>query len=415
MAGATAQDRLGVFDLLRFIAAVMVVCLHHGTWDAMAYGSPLHVAPALGRACAYGRFGVDIFFVISGYFVFLTADGRGWKDFVVARLSRIYPALLVFCTLSFAVISLWGGLPAADTPHLRNYLGNISLASFVTAFLPGFNGAGYVEGVYWTLAYEFVWYAVVALFLVRGTVPGAQRFLGMLTAASVGLWAVLWCGADEKIGQIGQFLPYFILGAQLYLLTRHRDTIAGRVCFAANAALIAVSVYFRAVGGLVHLPHSMPCDPWIALALVASAVVVMVLAAGGRIRVGGALVGALGASTYPLYLMHDKAGVVLAEHLPWLRGLPGLLVLLLLLVSLAVLFALRVEPRLIAAMRSGLRRLLGVVPRPARPGQAAPADATAPAKTRPFQVFTVLVGCGERLRSAFGYGVERLRRMKDAP
>jgi peptidoglycan/LPS O-acetylase OafA/YrhL len=105
-------DRLGAFDLLRFIAAAMVVCLHHGVWDAMSMHSPLSVAPAVGEWFKYGKFGVDIFFVISGYFVFLTADGRSAADFAIARASRLYPALLVFCTVSFLVISLFGALPA---------------------------------------------------------------------------------------------------------------------------------------------------------------------------------------------------------------------------------------------------------------------------------------------------------------
>ena len=81
----------------------------------------------------------------------------------------------------------------------------------------------------------------------------------------------------------------------------------------------------------------------------------------------GAVVTALGASTYPLYLFHDKVGVVLAQHVPWLRGVFGLAVLLALFIAVAVLFARYVEPRLIAGMRNTLRRLLGVA-KPTRTG-----------------------------------------------
>jgi peptidoglycan/LPS O-acetylase OafA/YrhL len=219
--------------------------------------------------------------------------------------------------------------------------------------------------VYWTLAYEFVWYALVAAWLVRATVAQGQRLLWGLTGLSLALWLVLLAG-EEKLGQIGQFLPYFILGAQLYLLSRFGAAAEVRAggwwCFAANAALIAVSVWFRAVGGLVHPPHAIPCDPWIGLAIVGVGIALMVPAAYGRLRLGGPLIGALGASTYPLYLMHDRAGVVLAQHVPWLRGLPGLALLLAFLVAVAALFARYVEPALISAVRSGLRRACGVVP-----------------------------------------------------
>ena len=373
-------DRLGAFDLLRFIAASMVVCLHHGVWDVVSMHSPLSVDPALGEWFKYGKFGVDIFFVISGYFVFLTADGRGAMDFAIARASRLYPALLVFCTVSFVVISLWGALPAPETPHLKNYLGNLSLVSFVTAFLPGFNGAGYVEGVYWTLAYEFVWYAAVFAFLLRGGISGpagaakksitvvstnaSQNFLVQLTGVSLALWAVLWFGMNEKIGQIGEYMPYFILGAQMYLLSRHGQNALGWACFAVNAGLVGVSVYYRAVGGLVHLPHDLFFNPVIAIAMVAAAIGVMMLAAWGKIRIGGPVIATLGACTYPLYLMHDRVGVVIAEHVGWMRGLPGLLALLTLFIVIAALFARYVEPAMISTMKAWLRRITGQQAKP---------------------------------------------------
>ena len=354
------QQRIGTFDLLRFLAAATVVCMHHGAWDVIALNSPLHADQWLADIVKYGKFGVDVFFIISGYFVFLTADGRGWKDFAIARLSRIYPALFVFCTVSFIIISLWGALPGGQTPNWKNYIGNVTLISFVTSFLPGFSGAGYVEGVYWTLAYEFVWYALVAVFLMRGTVDTSQRFLGILSLMSIALWCVLYLGVNERIGQIGQYLPYFVLGAQMYLMAKKPATPLGIGVFAVNAILVGISVYFRAAGGLVNHPTGLEYSAAVSLILVGASIVVMFAAANGKLRIGGSLVTALGASTYPLYLMHDKVGVVIAQHVSWLRGAPGLLILLLFFVLVAVGFALYIEPHLIRWMKSGLRTLLRV-------------------------------------------------------
>jgi len=387
------QQRLGAFDLLRFLAAVLVIGLHHGAWDSLTLNSPLTVGPPWHGIVKYGNFGVDIFFIISGYFVFLTGDGRSALDFTISRISRLYPAFLVCCTISFVVISCWGHLPPSETPHLRNYLGNITLVSFVTGFLPGFNGAGYVEGPYWTLAYEFVWYALVAGYLLRGPIHAAQRFLGLLTAASGVAWLVLLSGHQERLGQIGQFLPYFLLGAQLYLLTTYGTTRTGVALFTLNGGLVLLSIYYRCVGGLVHIPHLLQFNPLIAMLEVSLAVVVMVQAARGRLRIGGRVITLLGMSTYPLYLLHDKNGVVLAQHVSWLRGLHGLVLLTVLAVAVATLFASTLEPLLIATMRATLRRWCGISarrsPAPTAQGQqqheshaaAEPAAATPAAAT----------------------------------
>jgi peptidoglycan/LPS O-acetylase OafA/YrhL len=369
--------RLVAFDALRFVAALMVVGLHHGIWDALTLSSPLRAGPGVVDVLKYGKFGVDVFFIISGFFVFMTAEGRSWGDFLVARLTRLYPVFLLCCTISFLVITAWGQLPASETPHWRNYLGNITLVSFLTGFLPGFNGAGYVDGVYWTLAYEYVWYGAVALLLVRGSIEHAQGFLWGMTGLSALLWGVLLLGWDERIGQIGQYLPYFLLGAQLYLLARVRWTISGAWCFAANLLLVGASVVIRATGALVHgTPHLLTFSPLWALLLVGASLVVMVLIAAERLRWTGGWMSVLGACTYPLYLLHDKAGVVLAQHLPWMRGLPGLAAMVGIMVLSAGLISRYVEPVLIRNARELVRRTqrLLQVPRGVRAaGSATPA------------------------------------------
>ncbi len=390
-------SRLVAFDALRFVAALMVVGLHHGIWDALTLNSPLAAGPGLVSVLKYGKFGVDIFFIISGFFVFMTAHGRSWSGFLIARVTRLYPAFLLCCTITFLVVTCWGHLPAAETPHWRNYLGNISLLSFLTGFLPGFNGAGYVDGVYWTLAYEYMWYAAVALLLLRGSIEHAQGFLWSMTGLSAVLWGVLLLGWDERIGQIGQYLPYFLLGAELYLLARLRWTSAGACCFAANAFLVGASVVIRATGALVHgTPRLLSYSPLWALVLVGSSLLIMILIAVERLRWNGGWVSLLGACTYPLYLLHDRAGVVLAQHLPWMRGLPGLAAMVIIMVLVAGLISSYLEPPLIRGLKQalvpwtqGLRAGLGAsAPPPLRGEQQVEqyagggAEAAAPAGAR---------------------------------
>jgi hypothetical protein len=101
-----------VLDGVRGVAIVMVLCVHF-IGDAPAY-------TALGRAMVklanYGIWGVDLFFVLSGFLITgLLYDSKKsahyFRDFYVRRTLRIFP-------LYYAVLALlFIGLPALRTPY----------------------------------------------------------------------------------------------------------------------------------------------------------------------------------------------------------------------------------------------------------------------------------------------------------
>jgi peptidoglycan/LPS O-acetylase OafA/YrhL len=70
-----SQHRFYELDLLRFFAALAVVLFHHGfrgyAADHMTDMPYLSLAPA----AKYGYLGVDLFFLISGFVILMTASG----------------------------------------------------------------------------------------------------------------------------------------------------------------------------------------------------------------------------------------------------------------------------------------------------------------------------------------------------
>src|SRR5690606_6778553 len=81
--------RLGELDALRGLAALAVVAFHYTTSYAQQVG---HLQP-LGFGFTPGNYGVHLFFLISGYVIFMTLEHtRDGMDFVVSRFSRLYPA-----------------------------------------------------------------------------------------------------------------------------------------------------------------------------------------------------------------------------------------------------------------------------------------------------------------------------------
>ena len=83
---ATSQTRIDSLQALRFFAAALVV-LHHFEIFSGATGYGSHPVPEFfGHKGGLGAFGVDIFFVISGFIMLhTTRTGGGGIRFILKR------------------------------------------------------------------------------------------------------------------------------------------------------------------------------------------------------------------------------------------------------------------------------------------------------------------------------------------
>lgn len=164
---ATAQtvpvrnSRDSTIDSLRGLAALAVV-IHHVLHFAVR-NSPNPDVVALASVLSvdyvdWGRFGVVLFFLISGYVVpeYLLRGGY-LSVFVVQRLLRIYPVFWV----SILAVLLYRFFSDGELVPLRTVIGNATL-------FPQLFAAPWLSGVYWTLNVEILFYVTCAmLFLVK--------------------------------------------------------------------------------------------------------------------------------------------------------------------------------------------------------------------------------------------------------
>ena len=135
---------------LRCFAAIGVVLFHSfGTCQKYFSGSSRLVA------LAHGDYGVDLFFVISGFIIFLTANYRelGWRDFLKRRVERIVPLYWITSVCMFLMMS-WLYRSTIDAPGL-NYL------FYSMFYLSWFIGKLPVIYPGWTLEYEMAFYLLV--------------------------------------------------------------------------------------------------------------------------------------------------------------------------------------------------------------------------------------------------------------
>ena len=99
------QGRLECVDSLRGIAATAVMLFHYTT----RYDQLFVQQQSLGFDVPWGYPGVNLFFMISGFAIFMTLDKtRRPMDFVVSRFSRLFPSYWSAVLLTFFVVSACG-------------------------------------------------------------------------------------------------------------------------------------------------------------------------------------------------------------------------------------------------------------------------------------------------------------------
>lgn len=135
----------------RVFAATLVVIAHLS-------GFILSSPPEIGNL---GGFGVDIFFVISGFIMWNTSHNKTSMDFLVRRFIRLCPVYWVY-TILLVIIAV---IPGRLAPNIE-----VSTQSLLKSFLfiPFFNSTKGIQPLLsqgWTLNFEFYFYLIFGLSL----------------------------------------------------------------------------------------------------------------------------------------------------------------------------------------------------------------------------------------------------------
>ncbi|MFI0408647.1 acyltransferase family protein [Actinomadura sp. 3N508] len=185
--------RMEWLDALRGLAALVVVFEH--SLDVLLPEVRATASPWFD----FGRYGVFVFFLVSGYVVPFSLERRGSvRHFWAGRFFRLYPAWCVSLALALLLgaAGMSYGLPAA--------LGERPWASALAhmTMLQDLLGVPNAVNVYWTLSYEMVFYLLVTAMFVAGVHRSSARVaLGFGVGAAIlgvalpsGLLASRWPG-----------------------------------------------------------------------------------------------------------------------------------------------------------------------------------------------------------------------------
>jgi peptidoglycan/LPS O-acetylase OafA/YrhL len=251
-------NKLAVVNGLRGVA-ILAVIFYHSFFDAFKYGWAENRVPLpLDIFFSSGWLGVNLFFVLSGFVLYLPyATGQrdmraagGVRDFYRRRALRLLPLYTLVWVVSLVFVS---GLALSDPEFY------IAAAAFLTCLFPFhpdyFEPPG--NWVMWSLGVE-IWFSVLFPLLVAALHRFGWR--RVFTVALLGALAVRIAGhvfapsgpgiilnfvSDSVLGRLDEFL-YGMLAAHLYVQRRALPAWCVWAGFIAiGAAMLMWAAWFR--------------------------------------------------------------------------------------------------------------------------------------------------------------------------
>lgn len=289
-------------DLVRLGAASMVMLFHLG-----------NIGP-LKAWTWWGWVGVPIFFVLSGFVISYSAETASAGQFLRGRLLRLAPGIWICGTVTLAGWLIVGG----DDMVVRRYVDTITLWPW----------GPWIDGVYWTLPIEVAFYLFVfALLWVRAFDRAIIAFAA-LASISLGYWLVqlaaqrwpapTWAtalpGRDAQILLLEQGC-YFALGGAMWLIFRRGPNLP-RVAVALIGYLGgALQCAFFARAFSATSPLAVPEGVFLLGSLLVAVAIWHRAAIDSRLGRFAVQIRVAGLATYPFYLLHDDAGMMVRDAL----------------------------------------------------------------------------------------------------
>jgi len=301
---AAAGGRVVVpaIDGFRGLAALAVLLYH------VTYGAGLAAGPGwLSSVFMSGYVGVDFFFVISGFVLFLPtvlAGGRfgNLGAYAVRRAARILPAYYVVLVAAVALQPLLSfsdtALPWNGRTGAFSFLLHLSFLQHSLGLLRGYPEGFLVVGVVWTLTLEATFYLILPLvaswyfrhpflgFLIAVIASTAWKMSVVHASFTVGWLPATASPAELRLMLVTQFptfLAHFAAGmsaAWLFVRWRHSDREwVPRLAVVVQVVAAVVIVWaMRTAGVADRAATAGPYAHWTATLPIALAFAVLVLA-----------------------------------------------------------------------------------------------------------------------------------------
>jgi len=296
--------RLAFIDTLRGIAVLAVVVQHalevivreHPTG---AYHAFLH--DAIGYYMNFGRFGVVLFFFVSGFVIPFSfpASASPVNDFAISRFFRLYPAY--WTSIAIGLVTMQA--VTSKTYSLSQIAANLTM-------LQSFLEVPHLWDFYWTLTIELLFYLVCIVLFAAGLLNRRLSAVAIVVATALVGTAVAFLVENRAawvVMEVGLNLSAMFLGKVI------RDTVIGAGLRWRHVALcttlyilFAVALTSKRYGGIYQGDFFYSYS--IGAAYVCAALVFVLFAAFGE-RMAWRPIAFVGLISYSVYLMSPFAMV----------------------------------------------------------------------------------------------------------
>lgn len=305
--------RLSELDALRGIAALAVVLFHYTTWYERLFG---HSNGEVFRGYNPGFLGVSLFFIISGFVIFMTlVRAKNLSDFVLSRFSRLFPVYWAAVVITLLAIIFF---PIVQQAEWILPLRPASLAVIATNFtmLGGFVFFPFVDPSYWSLGFELTFYFFMALLLKKQLLHRIDQYcIGLLAFFSV---LIVITSIFPNTQLPNNFIPHlftipyahlFIAGIMYYKIQQGE---AKKVNYCILAYCIALQWALTFVHDGIDIYRFSPTSA----AIVTSFHIAFLLFVTGRLKfIAIKPLTFLGTISYSLYLVHQILGYIIMQKL----------------------------------------------------------------------------------------------------
>lgn len=355
-------------DLVRFFAASAVLVFHLVYMIGMPGGDSYKISggvvayPEVGGIPGYGWIGVQIFFVLSGFVILLSAEKATSRRFLQGRVLRLVPAAWICATISlfFLLVSDIGSV-------------NENIIKWAKSVL--FSPAGdYIDRVYWTLGVEIAFYAIVLLFISAGKMALLPPFMLIVALVSAvfnfGSVVFGFLPAPDRLSELSmlRYGVFFAIGVGLYRWWRlGLDRLAyALITIGILGSIAQIAWTMRYYDGML-VPDRLfwLVVFWLGTVALMIASVLYNKALASRFGKHANVIRTLGLITYPLYLVHQTVGALLIALFidMGLGRYPALLIAVSVVLVLAWSIV-RFEAAIRAAMEPPVARVLARLPFP---------------------------------------------------
>ena len=303
------KKRLYHIDLLRFLAAFYVLLYHYCFRGYSKDNFSIVEYASLEDFSKYGYLGVDLFFIISGFVILMTALNSDPIKFSISRFSRLYPAYWFCLILTTSVIVL------SNSEKFQ-----VSTFQFLTnlTMFNGFFQIPYVDGVYWSLLVELKFYILIGIVLIFKSIKHIKII--SLFLLGIAILQLLFPFKDAPFAlQILYFMTfprwasYFIAGMFFFLTYKNGKkwqytAIILMCCLVSIKYALLKADYMNNV-----YPHHFSY-PVVITFIIAFYLLFYLISIEKLSVLNQKYFLTVGGLTYPLYLIHQNIGYIILNY-----------------------------------------------------------------------------------------------------